>query len=267
MTEKHRLICGDNATVLRDFPSGSVDLTVTSPPYDDLRRYSGFFVDYPALIKQLHRVTRTGGVVVWVVGDQVVNSGGESGNSMRQALMFMDVGFLLHDTMIYKKNSAPYPERNRCIQVWEYMFVFSLGRPSVVNLPRDRRNKYLDGAWGKVSRRGVDGTLTPRKAKYSVAEYGVRFNIWEYNTGAGFSASDDLASKHPAIFPEDLARDHILMWSNPGATILDPFSGSGTVGKMSVRYDREFIGIDISQEYVDLASKRIGLEAAQGKLF
>lgn len=264
---KYRLICGDNATVLRDFPSDSVDMVLTSPPYDSLRSYSGFSVDYPALIKQLYRVTKPGGVIVWVVGDQVMENGSESGNSMRQAIMFMDHGFVLHDTMVYKKNSAPYPDPKRCIQVWEYMFVFSVGRPSVVNLPRDRKNRYMDGAWGKVSRRETDGTLTPRKAKYDVAEYGVRFNIWEYNTGAGFSSSDELASQHPAIFPEELAKDHILMWSNPGATVLDPFCGSGTTGKMAIRYDRDFIGIDISQEYVDLANKRIGREASQGKLF
>ena len=267
MTKKYRLICGDNATVLSSIDDNLIDLTITSPPYGSLRTYSGFSVDYPTLIKQLYRVTKPGGVVVWIVGDQVLKNGSESGDSMRQAIMFMDCGFLLHDTMIYKKNSSPYPERKRCIQIWEYMFVFSLGRPSVVNLPRDRKNKYLDGAWGRVSRREVDGTLTPRKLKYEVAEYGVRFNIWEYSTGAGFSASDALASQHPAIFPEGLAKDHILMWSNPGAMVLDPFVGSGTVGKMARKYDRDFIGIDISQEYIDLANMRIGQEEAHGKLF
>lgn len=267
MTDKYKLICGDNATVLSTFGDSSIDLVVTSPPYDSLRTYNGYDVNYPALIEQLYRVIKPGGVVVWVVNDQVMKNGSESGNSMRQALMFMDCGFLLHDTMIYKKNSSPYPETNRCFQVWEYMFVFSRGRPAVVNLPRDRKNRYLDGAWGNSSRRQENGELTPRNNKYEVAEYGVRYNIWEYNTGAGFSASDDLATKHPAIFPEDLAKDHILMWSNPGATVLDPFCGSGTTGKMAVRYDRHFVGIDISQEYIDLANKRIGLEAAQGKLF
>lgn len=266
MADKYRLICGDNATVLSTFDNDSIDMVLTSPPYGSLRTYNGFSVDYLKLIRQLYRVTKPGGVVVWVVGDQVLENGGESGESMRQALMFMENGFILHDTMIYEKNSAPYPDPKRCFQVWEYMFIFSVGTPSVVNLPRDRKNKYPEGSWGTPSRRLADGSLK-KGEKYGSSEYGVRFNIWKYSTGEGFSASDELAHQHPAIFPEGLARDHILMWSNPGAVVLDPFAGSGTVGKMAIRYDRDFIGIDISQEYVDLANERIGREAAQGKLF
>lgn len=238
--------------------AGAIDLTVTSPPYDNLRNYTGFEWDFERTARELYRVTKPGGVVVWVVSDATIK-GSETGTSFRQALYFMECGFRLHDTMIWKKDTMSFPDVTRYGNNFEYMFVFSKGRPNAVNKIKDRRNKWVGSKIHGTSR-GVDGT-TFRKAnhnKSTVKQYGERFNVWEIPT--------EKANKtgHPAVFPEKLARDHILTWSNPGDTVLDPFIGSGTTAKMALLTGRNYIGFDISEEYCEIARKRI--EEAQDKM-
>lgn len=259
------IICGNNADVLAIFPDACIDLTVTSPPYDKLRKYKGYTWDFEGVAQQLWRVTKPGGVVVWVVGDETVN-GSETGTSFRQALRFMEIGFNLHDTMIFEKNSAAFPEKNRYYNIFEYMFALSKGAPAIVSLIQDKPN-----AWGgtktrgKVTERQADGTFVTslgrgsadEKGRKTVKEFGVRNNIWRYATGHGVSAKDACAHDHPAIFPEALAQDHILSWSNPGDVVLDPFVGSGTTAKMALLNGRHYIGIDISEEYCALARHRV----------
>lgn len=221
-------------------PDDFIDLTVTSPPYDNLRQYKGYSFDFEAIAKELYRVTKRGGVIVWVVGD-AVNNGSESGTSFKQALFFMSCGFNLHDTMIYKKNSSTYPaheKSNRYTQIFEYMFVFSKGKPKTVNLICDKKNKWA----GQSS---FDGKIE------KVKEYSPRENIWEYTTS--FNDKVD----HPAVFPEELARDHICSWSNEGDLAYDCFSGSGTTLKIAHLQKRNWIGSEISKEYSELAVKRI----------
>jgi len=222
-----------------------------------LRDYKGIEwneIVWKSIIQELYRVTKQGGVVVWIVGDAVVN-GSESGTSFRQALYFMKVGFNLHDTMIYEKNGGSYPEKTRYYQIFEFMFVFSKGKPKTVNLIKDRKNKW-EGSWGKRSRRTKSGKLIQgEQVPYS--SHGIRFNIWRYNTGYGFSTRDKIAYEHPAIFPEKLAHDHILTWSNKGDLILDPMCGSGTTWKEARKLKRNFIGIDISPEYCELTKNRL----------
>jgi DNA modification methylase len=249
------IICDDNVTVLSDFPDACIDLTVTSPPYDNLRLYNGFIWDFEALARQLYRATKPGGVVVWVVGDAVIN-GSETGASFRQALGFIQIGFRLHDTMIYEKNGmTANPDKNRYYQKFEFMFIFSKGLLVTFNPIEDRENKW-PGSFGRKHFRGKDGELV-KAEKIVCRPVGRRFNIWKYNTGAGYTTKDKYAFEHPAIFPEELARDHILSWSNPGDIVLDPFIGSGTTAKMAKETGRNFIGIDISAEYCKLAEKRI----------
>ena len=252
---KDNIICGDNVKVLEGFEDESIDLTVTSPPYDNLRAYNGFTWDFEALARQLYRVTKQGGVVVWVVGDATVN-GSETGTSFRQALYFMECGFNLHDTMIYEKNGAPFPDKTRYYNVFEYMFIFSKGDIKTVNLLSDRKNKWTN-SWGKQSVRTKDGKQTVKEKREDSKEHGVRFNIWRINGGKGFTTQDEYAYTHPAMFPEALARDHILSWSNAGDLVLDPFIGSGTTAKMAKETGRHWIGIDISDEYCKLAEKRV----------
>lgn len=253
----NEIICGDNITVLSSFPAESVDLTVTSPPYDNLRAYKGYSFDFEGLARELYRVTKDGGVVVWVVGDAVID-GGETGSSFKQALYFKEIGFNIHDTMIYEKTAA-YPASDDSIrysQTFEYMFVFSKGRPKAINLIRDRQNKWGGmTSFGTQSERLADGTLKKRDKIY-VAEVGIRFNIWNYATGKGQSTLDEIAFQHPAIFPEKLAADHIKSWSNEGDLVLDPMCGSGTTCKMAQKLGRDFIGIDISDEYCKIARER-----------
>ena len=262
-TFQDKIICGDNLKVMADMPDECVDLVVTSPPYDNLRDYNGYTLDVPAMITHLWRIMKPGGVIVWVVGDATVK-GSETGTSFRQALMFMDAGFRLHDTMIYQKNGAPYPDPLRYFAVFEYTFVLSKGKPKTVNLIQDRKNKWL-GAWGKRSVRQPDGTLKPHTGPVS-KEYGRRNNIWKINTGHGFSHEDLEAHEHPATFPEKLARDHIITWSNEGDLVFDPMCGSGTTLKMAERLNRHWLGCDVSEEYCWISRERIRIEQSQLKL-
>lgn len=247
--EYNKFICGDNIEVMKSMEDNIIDLTVTSPPYDDLRKYNGYSFDFDSVAEQLYRVTKKGGVVVWVVGDSTKN-GSESGNSFRQALKFMEVGFKLHDTMIYEKNTSSFPARrngNRYTQIFEYMFVFSKGKPKTSNLICDKQNKWAGHTnWGKNTQRDKDNELKETSDIKPVPDFSPRNNIWKYTVGGGFATKDKIAHKHPAIFPEKLAEDHILTWSNEGDLIFDPFCGSGTTAKMSVINGREYLGIDIS---------------------
>ena len=248
-------------------PDNSIDLTLTSPPYDDIRNYNKqvktkkgdkFSFDFDGIVNQLYRVTKDGGVVVWVVNDQVKN-GGETGNSFRQALKFIEKGFTLYDTMIYMKNGAPFPEKTRYSQVFEYMFVFSKGSPKTVNILKDKKNKWAGHTnFGKRVMRTKDGELK-EMPKFEISEYGNRYKVWNYSTGKNYSTKDDFAFEHPAIFPEELAEDHILSWSNEGDIVLDPMVGSGTTSKMAKLNNRNFIGYDVNQEYISIANRRVDL--------
>jgi site-specific DNA-methyltransferase (adenine-specific) len=196
-----------------------------------------------------------------VVNDQVIK-GSESGTSFRQALKFMDAGFLLHDTMIYEKNSSSYPasaKSNRYTQIFEYMFVFSKGKPKTSNLICDKPNKWAGHTnWGKNTKRiGENEQLVEVGDIKPVPDFSPRNNIWRYVNGGGFASKDKIAHKHPAIFPEELVRDHINTWTNEGDLIYDPFIGSGTVAKMCILMNRDYIGSEISQEYVDICNERI----------
>lgn len=255
------IICGDNMKVMPDLPDGCIDLTVTSPPYDNLRDYKGYSFNFEGIAKQLYRITKVGGVVVWIVGDMTVN-GSETGTSFKQALYFKKIGFNLHDTMIYEKSGCSFPETNRYYPIAEYMFVLSKGSPKTTNLISDRINTYAGEYVARENAdRQKDGSLTPNTAyknEYNkkVKQFGVRYNIWKYSVGKGNTTKDDVFA-HPAIFPEKLAADHILSWSNPGDIILDPMSGSGTTVKMASLLGRRYIGIDISSNYCEIARQRL----------
>ena len=248
----NQIICGNNVDVLASFPDDCIDLTVTSPPYDNLRTYKGFNFDFEGVAQQLYRVTKTGGVVVWVVGDATIN-GSETGTSFKQALRFMEIGFDLFDTMIYSKGGkGANGSKLGYWQNFEYMFVLSKGRPLVRNLICDRKNK-IEPRTGleSIGHRHADGE-TKRCRVVSRQEYGRRFNTWDYHESWGSTRID-----HPAIFPEKLAQDHIISWSNEGDVVLDPFNGSGTTAKMAKETNRKYIGIDCSEEYCEIARKRL----------
>jgi site-specific DNA-methyltransferase (adenine-specific) len=264
-----KLFLNDNLNVCSNLDSESIDLVVTSPPYDNLRTYGSnkiefTFEDFKILSGQFLRILKTGGVIVWVVNDQTIN-GSESLTSFRQALYFKEIGFNIHDTMIYQKSGIPFPETNRYYPIFEYMFIISKGQPKTTNLLKDRINLYA-GSKNTSTQREKDGTTRAQSNAIAGKEYdthGVRFNIWKFETGFMKSTLDKEAYSHPAIFPDRLAEDHILSWSNRGDMVLDPFMGSGTTGKAAIKHKRDFIGIEINEEYFKIAESRINSEIAE----
>lgn len=249
-----QLICGNCVDIMSFWSNDCIDLTITSPPYDNLRTYKGYTFDFENIAKQLYRITKPGGIVVWVVGDAVIK-GSETGTSFKQALYFKEIGFNLHDTMIYAKHGTSGSERTRYHQVFEYMFVFSKGKPKIFNPIKDRENKWKGYAsFGRGTTRKKNGKLQPKKETFR-ADFGMRYNIWLLNTAAQEHPCQK--NEHPAQFSLALAKDHIISWSNPGNFVLDPMCGSGTTCKMTKQLNRKYVGIDISQEYIELAQKRL----------
>ena len=243
----NQIIQGDCLEVLKTFPGNSVDLTVTSPPYDNLRTYNGYTFDFEGIAKELYRVTKDGGVVVWVVGDATIK-GSETGTSFKQALYFKEIGFNLHDTMIWEKTGQGAVGSIYCYwQNFEYMFVFSKGKPKSFNPICDRENK-ITGRQSTSGGRNKQGISTSKR-EIVAKPFGRRFNNWRIN--------QETKQEHPAPFPEQLAKDHILSWSNEGDIVLDPFAGSGTTLKMARKMNRNYIGIEISSEYCEIANKRL----------
>lgn len=267
MIETNKIYNEDCLVTLSKTQDNFIDLTVTSPPYDDLRTYNnhisgkktefnGYSFDFENIAKELYRTTKEGGVVVWVVGDGT-EKGSETGTSFRQALFFKEIGFNIHDTMIYMKNNFSNPSSNRYHQIFEYMFVLSKGKPKTFNSIKDRKNVYGGqiGSWGKNTSRQVDGTMAERKKKI-IEEYGQRYNVWTFKTSKN-GQEDEIAYQHPAIFPIQLVKDHIISWSNPGDLIFDPFMGSGTTAKAAVQTNRSYLGSELSEEYYDICLKRL----------
>lgn len=255
MLELDKIHCGDNVSLLAQLPDACIDLVVTSPPYDNLRTYGGHSWDFEAVAQGLTRVLKPGGVIVWVVADATVN-GSETLTSMRQAIYFKDVcGLNVHDTMIYQKNSYPFPPSNRYYQQIEFMFVFSSGAPRTFNGIKQKT------AWqkkqGEISTtRNKDGTTEGMKYEKGKDER-LLDNIWPLDTGFMRTTSDKVAFEHPAIFPDVLARRHIETWSNPCDLVLDPFSGSGTTAKAAKELGRKFLGFEINPDYCAIAEKRL----------
>lgn len=255
---KRKLMFGDCLERMKEIPDNSIDLVVTSPPYDKLRTYKESlnwdFEIFRSVANELKRIIKEGGVIVWVVGDATVK-GSETGSSFKQALYFKEIGLNLHDTMIYQKNSYPFPPSNSYYQQFEYMFVISNGSPKTFNGLRVPTIYRKDTSEISTTRQR-DGTTKAMKYEKGKADR-LMDNIWPLNTGFMRTTKDKEAYKHPALFPDELAKKHILSWSNEGDTVLDPFMGSGTTGKQAKLLKRNFIGIECVKEYFRLANQRI----------
>lgn len=253
--EINKIICGNCIDVLDTFPLCSIDLVITSPPYDNLRDYKRYEFPFEEIVLGLKKVLKPGGVIVWVVGDATIK-GSETGTSFKQALYFKKMGFNLHDTMIYLKCGFANPSTVRYHQVFEYMFVFSKGSPKTFNPLRDRKNK--EKRRGGDCKRQKDGTMKKgSRGGMLLSEFGQRYNVWQYKIGGGNISSNRIVHKHPAAFPEQLAIDHIVSWSNPGDLVLDPMCGSGTACVAAKQLNRKYIGIEISSEYCKIAEERL----------
>ena len=251
VNNKGCLLQGDNVEWLRKIEDNSFDLTVTSPPYDNLRKYKGYSFDFENVAKELYRVTKEGGVVVWIVNDGTID-GGKSLTSFRQALYFQEIGFKVYDTMIWRKPNPSVPSTNRYYDCFEYMFVFSKGKPKALNLIEDKPNKTYGKAYKSINGIGAEKKLLDNGTTRDkiIKEFSRRHNIWDIAVGKN-------PTSHTAVFPEQLAKDHIISWSNENDIVFDPFMGSGTTAKMAMETNRRWFGIELSQEYCDIIKERL----------
>lgn len=252
MSDIYQGDCRELGTVV---PNGSVDLIVTSPPYDNLRTYNGSLEwdwgIFTQVADALSKALKDGGVIVWVVADAMID-GSETCTSFKQALYFRSIGLNLFDTMIWLKDAGGNPNPKRYSSCFEYMFVFAKGKPKTFNAIEDRKNKNAGKVWRKTVRNS-EGSLTLRPEFKITKEVGRRFNVWEIPT-----AKNQAGLGHPAVFPIALARDHITTWSNPGDLVLDPFAGSGTTLLAAKDTGREYIGIEKDEAYFEIIKKRLG---------
>ena len=253
----------DCILTMSKMPDNYVDLVLTSPPYDNLRSYNGNNkFEFEKIAVELTRIIKNGGVIVWIVGDGVNKGGSETCTSFKQALFFKEYcGLRLHDTMIFEKNTTTYPAKPDGIRYtasFDYMFVFSKGKPKTVNLIADKKNRWSGTTnFGQKTDRNENDELIPVRKFKPIPEYSPRTNIWRYVTGNGYSTEDKIAHQHPAIFPEQLAYDHILTWTDEKDVVYDPFAGSGTVLKAAMINNRKFMGSEIVKEYFELVNKRL----------
>jgi len=253
--ELNKIYNEDCLDTMAKMPDNFINLTVTSPPYDNLRQYNGYSFDFESIAKELFRVTKQGGVVVWVVGDETVK-GSETGTSFKQALFFKEIGFNLHDTMIYQKSNPIPIQHNRYQPCFEYMFILSKGKPNAFNPIME--NTVNPSGKLTITQREKDGSKNHGSGYgYKRNSKRYRHNVWKYNVGKNQTTKDSVAFEHPAIFPEQLANDHIISWSNEGDLVYDPFMGSGTVAKMCILNNRNWIGSEISSEYCEIIEERI----------
>lgn len=263
LNETHLMNCIDGMQLMDE---ESVDLVVTSPPYDDLRTYNDSSQwdhnVFTQVADNLTRVLKQGGVIMWNVNDATVK-GSETGSSFRQCLYFMDqCGLKLHDTMIYEKTGTAFasgPKSVRYTQIFEYCFILSKGRPKTINLIQDKKNAWAGyTSFGNAKTRKKDGTMNdPGKKSKVIREYGVRTNIWKIKNSGGFGQSSKASYKHPATMPEELARGHVLTWSDVNDTILDPFMGAGTTAQVCLEENRNFIGFEIDETYHQMCAERV----------
>ena len=250
----NKIINDDCISVLKSFEENCIDFTLTSPPYDNLRNYNGYNFDFENIAKQIFRVTKQGGVLVWVTNDATIN-GSETGTSYNQVLFFKSLGFNIHDTMIFKKrNPIPQIYRKRYSNEFEFMFVLSKGVVKTHNpimIPCEHAGLVLDNTTYKNYSKNLQ-----KRTKFAnpVKDKKIKGNIWEYVVGK--EKEDQEAKEHPAPFPCQLAEDHILSWTNKNDVVLDPMCGSGTTCKIAKKLGRNFIGIDMSKEYCQIAKHR-----------
>lgn len=262
LVELNKIYNSDCVLLMKYIDDNYIDLTITSPPYDELRNYNGYHFNCEEIAEQLFRITKDGGVVVWVVGDKI-KKGNKSLTSFKQAILFQETGFNVHDVMIYKKKNTPFMRSNAYTNCYEFMYIFSKGAPKTFNPLMEKTVR--SGFEMLVYNKGADGVNN--KTLKELKDKKVKTNIWEYAVGLGGSTNDREAFQHPAIFPEKLVEDHILSWSNPGDIVFDPMCGSGTTCKMAQKHDRHYIGCDISNEYAELTKQRIEKHKSESFFF
>lgn len=260
----NQIICGDAFEIVRSWPASSVDMVVTSPPYDGIRDYKGFSLNLSAVGQELHRILKDGGVVAMVIQDQTKNFG-KSLTSFRTILDWCDrVGFKLFETVIYRKYGAEGAWWNKRFRVdHEYIPVFLKGeRPQYFNkehlkIPSKHGGKTMTGGGTRLT----NGVRIATRA-ITINPFKCRGTIWEYMTAGDGSR---LKHQHPATFPNQLPYDFIQCFCPPDGIVLDPFVGSGTTTVAAKNLDRSYIGIDIAPAYCEIAKKRMAIECNENQ--
>lgn len=240
--------------------SDSVDLVLFSPPYDGVRDYRGnWTLDLPALGSELLRVVKDGGFAVMVIADGTKNQR-KSMTTFRTAVAWEDAGWSLFESVIYSRDGRPgawWATRFRVDH--EHILMFYKGkRPRPVTHHDGLRvpSKHAGKKWTGTQRL-TDGTLV--KTSATVAADKCRGTIWHYATSN--SEGNRTKAKHPATFPDALARDVILALSAPGDVVYDPMMGSGTSVVIAAQEGRRWLGNDFFAEYVEIAQQRLAVEA------
>jgi site-specific DNA-methyltransferase (adenine-specific) len=252
----NRIYCTDCVEGMKQIPGSSIDLVVTSPPYDSIRNYNGFTFDLHATGQGIHRVLRDGGIAAMVLQDQTSNFG-KSLTSFRTVLDWCDnIGFKLFECVIYRKYG---PEgawwRNRFRVDHEYMPIFLKGnRPNYfdkepLKIPSKHGGKVMTGSGSRrtdgKTNHAVTRMINPTKC---------RGTVWDYLMAGD---KDPIKRKHPAPFPDQIPKDFIGCFCPPGGIVLDPFMGCGSTAMAALALGRRFIGFEISPEYCSLAEERM----------
>jgi hypothetical protein len=254
----NQIIPCDCVEGMRHLACACIPLTVTSPPYDDLRKYGGHCFEFEAVANELYRITIPGGVVVWVIQNEITDEG-ESATSFRQCFYFLELGFRLHCTIIMARAGTLSPGNVRYGPSPEYTFVLSKGRPRTVNILKDRPNKHAGVMRTHFTRRSKDGVLYRAGGARTTPAWGKRSAIWCYATGR-YSAKEEFVRRgHPALMPEAMAQDLIISWSQPGDLVFDPMCGAGTTCKMALLNNRSYLGMEVVQRYCEIARERVRL--------
>ena len=255
----NKIICEDNITYLKTLPDECIDFVITSPPYDALRDYNGYKLDLHGLGVELLRVLKDGGICVMVIQDSTRDFA-KSLTSFRTIVDWCDnIGFRLFECNIYNRQGTEGAWWKKRFRVdHEYMPIFLKGkRPQYfdkenIKIPSKHGGKIMTGA-NIRTKNGQTGSrkvkINPTKCPGTVMTFG--------NTCGGESK---LKSKHPAVFPNMLAYDMIECFCPEDGTVLDPFNGSGTTTLAAKCLGRNYIGIDVSEEYNKIARERLETE-------
>jgi site-specific DNA-methyltransferase (adenine-specific) len=253
--ELNKIYCMDCLEGMRKLPDDSIDLVVTSPPYDNLRTYKGFSVDLHSTGKEAYRVLKDGGIAVMVIQDQT-KAFAKTLTSFRLIIDWCDnIGFRLFETIIYRKygtEGAWWKARFRVDH--EYMPIFLKGKkPQYFNkkllmVPSKHGGEILTGSGNRRTTGETTKTVTrpinPTKC---------RGTIWDYLMAGD---KDPLKRKHPAPFPDQIPIDFITCFCPPKGIVLDPFIGSGSTAVAAKKLGRHYIGFEITPEYCEIAEQR-----------
>lgn len=259
----HCMECVEGMEML---PDDCVDLVVTSPPYDAVRKYNGFAFDLHQTGAQIHRVLKDGGIAAMVIQDQTKDFG-KSLTSFRTIIDWCDsFGFKLFECVIYRKNGSEGAWWKHRFRVdHEYIPLFLKGdRPAYfdkqpLRVPSKHGGKVMSGSGNRRTDGATNGTV-----RREINATKCRGTIWNYLMAGD---KNPLKRKHPAVFPDAIPSDLIQCFCPPGGIVLDPFIGSGSTAVQALKHERHFIGFDISQEYCDLCNQRLEKDVETATLF